>query len=59
MSIAKSITSVLVGMAVADGSISSVNDPIIKYVPELKKSGYSNVTIRQALMMRSGCNWDL
>jgi CubicO group peptidase (beta-lactamase class C family) len=57
MSMAKSITSVLVGMAVADGAISSVNDPIIKYIPELKKSGYSDVTIRQALMMRSGCNW--
>lgn len=58
MSMAKSITSVLVGMAAADGAISSVNDPIIKYIPELKKTGYSGVTIRQALMMRSGCNWD-
>jgi hypothetical protein len=45
-------------MAIADGAISSINDPIIKYIPELKKSGYSDVTIRQALMMRSGCNWD-
>ncbi len=58
MSMAKSITSILVGMAVADGAILSVNDPIIKYVPELKNSGYADVTIRQALLMRSGCNWD-
>lgn len=58
MSVAKSITSVLVGMAIADGAIASVNDPIVKYVPELKASGYADVTIRQALMMRSGCNWD-
>ncbi len=58
MSSAKSITSVLVGMAIADGAIQSVNDLIIKYVPELKESGYAGVTIRQALMMRSGCNWD-
>jgi CubicO group peptidase (beta-lactamase class C family) len=58
MSVAKSITSVLVGMAISDGAISSVNDPIVKYVPELKGSGYNDVTVRQALMMRSGCNWD-
>jgi CubicO group peptidase (beta-lactamase class C family) len=58
MSMAKSITSVLMGMAIADGAISSVNDPIVKYIPDLKKSGYAEVTIRQALMMRSGCNWD-
>ncbi len=58
MSVAKSITSVLVGMAIADGAIASVNDLIVKYIPELKGSGYTDVTIRQALMMRSGCNWD-
>ena len=58
MSSAKSITSVLVGMAIADGAIASVNDPVVKYIPELKESGYADVTIRQALMMRSGCNWD-
>ena len=58
MSMAKSLTSVLVGMAITDGAIPSVNDPVVKYIPELKESGYAGVTIRQALMMRSGCNWD-
>jgi CubicO group peptidase (beta-lactamase class C family) len=58
MSMAKSITSILVGMAIADGAIASVNDPVVKYIPELKESGYAGVAIRQALMMRSGCNWD-
>lgn len=58
MSVAKSITSILVGMAINDGAIESVNDPIVKYIPELKGSGYKDVTIRQALMMKSGCNWD-
>lgn len=58
MSTAKSITSMLVGMAIADGAIASVNDPVVDYIPELEKSGYAGVTIRQALMMRSGCNWD-
>jgi CubicO group peptidase (beta-lactamase class C family) len=58
MSVAKSITSVLVGMAITDGAIASLNDPIVKYIPELKGSCYADVTIRQALMMKSGCNWD-
>jgi len=58
MSMAKSITSILIGMAVSDGVIASVNDPIVKYVPELKGTGYDGVTIRQALMMRSGVDWN-
>lgn len=58
MSMAKSITSNLIGMAVADGAIESIEDPIVKYVPSLKGSGYDGVTIRQALMMRSGVDWN-
>jgi len=58
MSMAKSITSTLIGMAIEDGAIGSVNDQIVKYVPELKGTGYDGVTIRQALMMRSGVDWN-
>ena len=58
MSVAKSITSILIGMAIDDGHIESVDDPITNYVPELAASGYAGVTIRQALLMRSGTNWD-
>lgn len=58
MSVAKSITSILIGMAIEDGYIASVDDPIVKYVPELKDGAYNGVTIRQALMMRSGADWD-
>ncbi len=58
MSMAKSVTSILIGMAISDGAIASVNDPIVKYVPELKGTGYDGVTIRQALMMRSGVEWN-
>lgn len=54
MSMAKSITSILIGVAVADGRIASLDDPIVKYVPELEHTGYDGVTIRQALLMRSG-----
>lgn len=58
MSVAKSITSTLIGMAIVDGAIGSVEDPLVKYVPELKGTGYDGVTIRQALLMRSGVDWD-
>ncbi len=57
-SMAKSITSTLIGLAVADGHIHSIEDPIVRYVPELKGSAYDGVTIRQALMMRSGADYD-
>jgi CubicO group peptidase (beta-lactamase class C family) len=57
-SMAKSITSTLIGLAIADGHIHSIEDPITRYVPELKGSAYEGVTIRQALMMRSGADFD-
>lgn len=57
-SMAKSFTSILIGLAIADGSIHSVDDQITRYVPELKASAYDGVTIRQALMMRSGADYE-
>ncbi len=54
MSMAKSITSTLIGMAIDDGHIASLDDPLVEYVPELAESGYDGVTIREALLMRSG-----
>jgi CubicO group peptidase (beta-lactamase class C family) len=45
-SIAKSFISALVGIAIAEGKINSINDPITKYVPELINSGYNNVPIK-------------
>ncbi len=47
----------LIGIAVRDGSIHSVDDQITQYVPELKNSAYDGVTIRQALNMRSGADY--
>lgn len=58
MSTAKSITSTLVGMAIEDGLIGSVDDRIVDYVPELAGTGYDGVSIRDALMMRSGVDWN-
>jgi primary-amine oxidase len=57
MSMAKSLTSILIGMAIEDGHL-SIDDAIVDYVPELAGTGYDDVTIRQALLMRSGVDWN-
>ncbi|MBB4571797.1 serine hydrolase domain-containing protein [Rhizobium leucaenae] len=57
-SMAKSLTSILVGIAVEQGSIESIEDFAAKYVPELKSSAYDGVTIRQLLEMRSGVDYE-
>jgi CubicO group peptidase (beta-lactamase class C family) len=58
MSIAKSITSTLIGAALKDGHIKSLDEPVTKYVPRLKDSAYEGVTIRDVLMMSSGTKWN-
>jgi CubicO group peptidase (beta-lactamase class C family) len=57
-SVAKSLTSTLVGAAVRDGAIGSIEDPLTRYIPELKGSGYEGVTVRQLLTMTSGVKWN-
>lgn len=57
-SMTKSITSTLIGAALADGLIASLDDPINRYLPELKGGGYDGVTIRQILQMRSGVDYE-
>nr|MEA2798539.1 hypothetical protein [Phenylobacterium sp.] len=57
-SVAKSVTSTLVGAAIQDGWIKSLNDPVTRYIPELKGSAYEGVTVRQMLMMSSGVKWN-
>lgn len=54
MSMAKSITSLLVGAAVDEGRIRSIDDQIVTYVSELRGTAYDGVTIRQAIDMRTG-----
>jgi CubicO group peptidase (beta-lactamase class C family) len=53
-SMAKTITAMLVGNAIEEGKIASLDDRADKYVPELKGTGYDGVTIRQIMQMRSG-----
>ena len=59
-SIAKSFVSALVGIAISDGYISGVDDPITKYVPELleKDPRYQNITLRHLLTMSSGIRYE-
>ena len=56
-SVAKSITATLVGAAIRDGAIGSVDDHIADYLPGLVGSAYGDVTIRHLLTMKSGVAW--
>ncbi len=57
-SVAKSITSTLVGAAIKDGSIKSLDDPLTRYITALHGSAYDDVTVRQLLTMTSGVKWN-
>ncbi|MEG3179848.1 serine hydrolase domain-containing protein [Sphingomonas sp. LT1P40] len=57
-SVAKSVTSTLVGAAIRDGYIKSLDEPVTKYIPDLAGAGYDGVTIRQILTMTSGVRWN-
>jgi CubicO group peptidase (beta-lactamase class C family) len=53
-SMAKSVTALVLGLAVADGHIGSVDDPVAKYVPEWRNDSRRTITIRHLLTMTSG-----
>lgn len=57
-SMAKSITSILIGCAIDEGLIKSVEEPITNYIPELKKNGFEKVTIQHLLQMTSGIKFN-
>jgi CubicO group peptidase (beta-lactamase class C family) len=57
-SVAKSITSMLVGAALAQGKIRSLDDDLTRYVARLKGSAYEGVSVRHALQMSSGIGWN-
>lgn len=56
-SAAKSFVSALIGAAIADGSIASVDDPVIQYIPEIAGRGLDTMTIRDVLLMNSGIRY--
>lgn len=57
-SVIKSFVSVLVGVAVEEGKIKSVDDPVGRYLPYLADSGFKDATVRDVLRMASGVKWD-
>jgi hypothetical protein len=58
MSMAKSISTTLVGAAIQDGYIGGVDEPLTRYLPELAGGGYDGVSIRHLMQMTSGVRWD-
>ncbi|MGI9367239.1 MAG: serine hydrolase domain-containing protein [Ruegeria sp.] len=57
-SIAKSFLSALFGILMNEGAITSLDDPVVQYVPRLKGSAYETATIRNVLNMASGVTFD-
>ena len=58
MSVAKSFISALIGIAIDQGHIKSLEDEVTDYVPQLKNSAYDNVRIKDILQMSSGASWN-
>jgi CubicO group peptidase (beta-lactamase class C family) len=56
-SVAKSVTSLLVGAAVRDGYI-AIHDPVTQYLPQLRNTAYEGVSLRHLLQMSSGVAWN-
>jgi CubicO group peptidase (beta-lactamase class C family) len=57
-SVAKSFVSALVGIAIGEGKVKSVDQPVTDYIPELKDPLFQQVTIRDLLEMRSGIRYE-
>ena len=57
-SVAKSFTSTLMGAALKDGLIKSMDDKVSDYLPDMKGSAYDDVSLRQLLTMTSGVQWN-
>jgi CubicO group peptidase (beta-lactamase class C family) len=57
-SMAKSVMSLLAGVALAEGKLHSLEDPAERYVPGLKGSLYGGTSLRALLQMSSGIEWD-
>lgn len=57
-SVAKSVTSTLIGAAIKDGHIKSLQSPVTDYLPDLKGTAYDGVTVADLITMRSGVKWN-
>lgn len=57
-SMAKSITSILIGVALKEGKLKSLDQPVGEFIPEFNEGENKQLTIRHLLTMSSGLNWD-
>jgi len=57
MSTVKSMTAMLVGAAVGEHAIASIDDPVTRYLPQLQGSAYEGVAVRHLMTMSSGLQW--
>jgi CubicO group peptidase (beta-lactamase class C family) len=57
-SMAKSVASTLVGAALQQGLIAGLDDPLTRYLPQLKGGAYDDVSLRNVLQMASGVKWN-
>lgn len=57
-SISKSYLSALMGVLLDEGTIASIDDPVVKYAPELASSAYHDTSIKDVLQMSSGVEFD-
>jgi CubicO group peptidase (beta-lactamase class C family) len=57
-SVCKSFVSALIGIAIGEGAIGSVADPVTRYAPELAGSAYDGVRLKDVLQMSSGARWN-
>ena len=58
MSVVKSIAATLVGAAIKDGHIQSIDDPVTQYLPQFVGTAYEGVTVKHLLQMASGVQWN-
>lgn len=56
-SVTKSVTTALVGIAVAEGLVDSIYDPITKYIPDASGTVWEGVSVEDLLQMESGTYW--
>lgn len=56
-SVSKSVTSLLVGIALDENALGSVDDPVTNYIPELAANGFDSVSLRHLLTMTSGSDY--
>lgn len=56
-SMAKSVVSMLMGIAIEEGKVKSIDDKVSDYIPELKREGTEDITIKDILTMSGGFKW--